>query len=183
VRAKEYKKKRKKLSEERFGLGKSENFFSVQKARTSVMRNVVARPFSKTKSITLADFFAFCFLLLSLSFLVSSSSSSDDSHSRTSQLSLSLFPFLSSFYAKHDVTITMFARGEGRNRRRRTDEENEEDEKEEESALSVGTAFGKIWECYCALSCLFFFSLLRSLSLSPVSLFSGKCCESTKSFL
>jgi len=61
----------------------------------------------------------------------------------------------------------MFARGEGRNRRRRnTDEENEEDEKEEESALSVGTAFGKIWECYCALSCLFFFSLLRSLSLS-----------------
>jgi len=67
VRAKEYKKKRKKLSEERFGLGKSENFFSVQKARTSVMRNVVARPFSKTKSITLADFFAFCFLLLSLS--------------------------------------------------------------------------------------------------------------------
>jgi hypothetical protein len=56
----------------------------------------------------------------------------------------------------------MFARG-GR-RRRRTDEENEEEEKEEErsaTSLSVGTAFGKIWECYCAFrSPLFFLSLL-----------------------
>jgi hypothetical protein len=61
----------------------------------------------------------------------------------------------------------MFARG----RRRKQDEENEEDEKEEEKATSVGTAFGKIWECYCAL--FFTFVLLRS--LSPLLLFSGKC--------
>jgi len=56
----------------------------------------------------------------------------------------------------------MFARGGGRRRRRKQDEENEEDEKEEESATSVGTAFGKIWECYCAYIFLyipFFFSL------------------------
>jgi len=65
----------------------------------------------------------------------------------------------------------MFARGGGRRRRRKQDEENEEDEKEEESATSVGTAFGKIWECYCAL----FFTFVLLSSLSPLLLFSGKC--------
>lgn len=84
-------------------------------------------------------------------------------------LSLSLFHALV-------TVIIMFARG-----RRRTDEENEEDEKEEESA-SVGTAFGKIWECYCAFYFVCLFSSLCAFGSLSVLVF-GKNVKLTKSFL
>jgi len=128
-----------------------------------------SRPFSKTKSIALADFFAFLLLLFPRLRLLPTTRTLAP-HFNSLSLSLSSLFLLSSLRKARRLTITML-------RRRRTDEENEEDnKKEEESASSVGTAFGKIWECYCALSCLFFFSLrcVLSLSLSPVFVVFGK---------